>query len=134
MVYAGGEHRAGERTHYWKSLIIFSSVINLKGNPKKGKRRGRRYEPAMQAMTATLANFFARGHCRGSSRSRLPNSINWQKLDKGLRTNVKGLHYIEILLFWGLAGLGGAAIAQLGVCERASVVWICGYLESFGEC
>lgn len=74
-----------------KEFDNFSSVISLKGNFKKGKRRGKRYEPAIQAMTATLINFFIRLHWRGSSASRLLNFINWQKLDKGLRTNVKGL-------------------------------------------
>lgn len=42
--------------------------------------------------------------------------------------------YMEILLLLGLAGLGGAAIAPLGVCERACVAWICGYLKRVGEC
>lgn len=41
---------------------------------------------------------------------------------------------MKILLLWGLAGLGGGAIAPLEVCERACVVWICGYLESVDEC
>lgn len=94
MIYAGGEHGAGERAHYWKSSIIFSSAINLKGNLKERKRKRRRYEPAMHAMTATLMNFFARGHCRGFSASRLLNFTNWRKLDTGLRTNVKGLQAI----------------------------------------
>lgn len=127
MIYAGGEHGAGERAHYWKSSIIFSSAINLKGNLKERKRKRRRYEPAMHAMTATLMNFFVRGHCRGFSASRLLNFTNWRKLDSGLG-------YMEILLLLGLAGLGGAAIAPLGGCERACVAWICGYLERVGEC
>lgn len=96
MVYAGGKHRVGEWAHYWKSLIIFSSVINWQVNKKRGKRRGRGYEPAMQAMTATLISFFARGHWRKSSASHLLNFMNCQKLNTGPQTNVKGLQAVWI--------------------------------------
>lgn len=97
MVYAGGEHGAGERAHDWKRFIIFSGAIKLNGN-LKGRTTGRRYEPAMHAITATLVNFFARGHWRGFSASRLLNLMNWMEGKNQLRKDeCEGLWLCGIL-------------------------------------
>lgn len=56
----------------------------------------------MHAMTATLINFFARGHWRGSSASRLLNFMNCQKLGTAPQTNVKGLQAVWISYLAGV--------------------------------